>query len=535
MTDRIVSVPLATRELPEDVKVPAARISDSTESGRALLTGADAAAQRELLGLGTAAVTDADEYATAAQGAKADATEVEQVTLTAPLVYALPTGLPSGVVHRVTFTQDGAGGHTVTYGGQPVTVDLTAGASTAVEIWPGGRITYPGSPLAQIGTLVLPEAPRPGETVTLLASSATAIPAGVRWDSGGEPTIDVYDELILSFVWRGDAWLGTYGLPIPIPDTTAPTAGTLAASAVGETGWTLTVSGARDDRAVTGYSFDDGSGTFGAWQSAATLAVTGKTAGTTYTCRHKVRDAAGNESTGASIQVAPQLSMSSAILALTPTAYWQLDEASGTVATDSSGNGLHGEYVDAVTLGGPDGALFAGGHVAVPDSDLLSVAGSAAGFTIFAIASRPNASYGSRQFLVSKGGAGYEWSVEYTAAPNYVRTVVTSSVGNNIMGDRSNATIGSGWHAICSAIPPYVNGARIPCYRDSGTPVETTQSTISAGDPGNTTSPVWLGGRSDSADLWTGSIRHVAIFRRQLSDAEVGGLMTAARDNGLIP
>ena len=50
----------------------AATISDSTEAGRALLTAADAAAQRSALGLGTAATTAAIAYATAAQGTTAD-------------------------------------------------------------------------------------------------------------------------------------------------------------------------------------------------------------------------------------------------------------------------------------------------------------------------------------------------------------------------------------------------------------------------------------------------------------------------------
>ena len=47
-------------------------LSDSTTAGRALLTAADAVAQRTSLGLGTAATTAATDYATAAQGAKAN-------------------------------------------------------------------------------------------------------------------------------------------------------------------------------------------------------------------------------------------------------------------------------------------------------------------------------------------------------------------------------------------------------------------------------------------------------------------------------
>jgi hypothetical protein len=56
----------------ENRSLVATDISDSTSAGRALLTAADAAAQRTSLGLGTAATTASTDYATAAQGALAD-------------------------------------------------------------------------------------------------------------------------------------------------------------------------------------------------------------------------------------------------------------------------------------------------------------------------------------------------------------------------------------------------------------------------------------------------------------------------------
>lgn len=51
---------------------PVAQVSDSTTTGRALLTAVDAAAARTALGLGTAATTASTAYATAAQGTTAD-------------------------------------------------------------------------------------------------------------------------------------------------------------------------------------------------------------------------------------------------------------------------------------------------------------------------------------------------------------------------------------------------------------------------------------------------------------------------------
>lgn len=52
----------------ENRSLVATDISDSTTAGRALLTAADAAAQRTSLGLGTAATTNSTAYATSAQG-----------------------------------------------------------------------------------------------------------------------------------------------------------------------------------------------------------------------------------------------------------------------------------------------------------------------------------------------------------------------------------------------------------------------------------------------------------------------------------
>ncbi len=52
--------------------VSSATISDASAAGRAVLTAADQTAQRSAMGLGTAAVTAASDYATAVQGGKAD-------------------------------------------------------------------------------------------------------------------------------------------------------------------------------------------------------------------------------------------------------------------------------------------------------------------------------------------------------------------------------------------------------------------------------------------------------------------------------
>ena len=67
---------------------------------------------------------------------------VQQVLLSSNLAYTLPDDAPTNQVISVVFTQT-TGGHTVTYDGQPVTVDAAAGAQTEVELWPGGEVAYP--------------------------------------------------------------------------------------------------------------------------------------------------------------------------------------------------------------------------------------------------------------------------------------------------------------------------------------------------------------------------------------------------------
>jgi len=94
----------------------------------------------------------------------ANATEVEQVTLTEDLAYTLPAGVSPNRVHSVVFTQDATGGHTVTFGGTRINVDPAAGSSTEVEVWPGGMRAIPAS----------------GAPGAAMATSKASAPLGVR-------------------------------------------------------------------------------------------------------------------------------------------------------------------------------------------------------------------------------------------------------------------------------------------------------------------------------------------------------------------
>jgi hypothetical protein len=90
-------------------------------------------------------------------------------------------------------------------------------------------------------------------------------------------------------------------------DRTLPVAGTMASSAIGSTGFTLTVTGASDAGIgldAEPYRFStDGGVTWTEWQTSAVKVVTGLTTGTTYYTRHEVRDAEGNIKPGAIVSV----------------------------------------------------------------------------------------------------------------------------------------------------------------------------------------------------------------------------------------
>ncbi len=160
-------------------------------------------------------------------------------------------------------------------------------------------------------------------------------------------------------------------------DTTDPTAGTLGV-VMGSTTADLTVSGATDETALhaTPYAFTmDGGATWTAYQSGATYEYTGLTPETSHTFRHKVKDAAGNETLGTAVtdttDAAPAATTwDTAMSALSPSVWWKLDETSGTTIADSSGNSRHG------ALNGSGATLGVAGLVPGDDGTAITFTGS---------------------------------------------------------------------------------------------------------------------------------------------------------------
>ncbi|PFH07181.1 hypothetical protein BX598_1856 [Micrococcaceae bacterium JKS001869] len=320
--------------------------------------------------------------------------------------------------------------------------------------------------------------------------------------------------------------------PTPTPDTTAPVAGTLTVT-VTDVKADLTVSGASDDRGYVQYSFSkDNGSTWTGYQDGSTYTFTGLTASTAYTFKHRVKDGAGNPAIGAAVskttEAAPS-ALADSIKALAPVGYWKLNETSGAVAADSSGNGRHGSYSKAYTS---VGGYVSGSPVVIPDADAFSPHDSTDGFTVFVLA-RP-AQLSPRGFLVAKGDVGqYEWWID--SVNGAIRFTASTLAGDPLIEYASKAPVitTGAWNAVVAASAQPVSGGSAELFHNSSTPLETTKTTPVAGSSANGTNPVTIGIRSTATPLW-GQYAHVAIFRKKLTSAEIGGLMDAARTEGLI-
>lgn len=213
------------------------------------------------------------------------------------------------------------------------------------------------------------------------------------------------------------------------------------------------------------------------------------------------------------------------VLALTPIAYYQLAEASGTTATDSSGNAYHGAYTNAVPGGtgmgdSNTGATFDGTGDSI---DIHAMAGAFNGNAGSLVVWGKTSAWGDSALRalvsISTGGAGTNqvWIMK-SAALNTLTfqrsdsnddVVITSSA---LAGSTAYFCAGLTWSVAANAMKAYINGVQVGA---------TATGLVSAvGTPTATTTTIGASNTS-GADSWSGSLAHVAIFDRALSGAEV--------------
>lgn len=235
--------------------------------------------------------------------------------------------LPAGYVYTFRFAPDDADpGWTI--GPALVTVDtgiddlvtVTAAGVDSVNIGALDHGNQSGT-LTLAATIGLQEVTLTGDlAVTPTGPVGTSVMLAAHQDGTGGHALTFTDATLTVDGWTMpttgfalivfnhlySGWLASpAGVTLAAGDTTAPTAGTLAASAITSDGFTLTVTGAADETALAAlpyrFSTDNGT-TWSAWRSTPYVA-TGLAASTAYTCQHQTRDAAGNTSTGTSITV----------------------------------------------------------------------------------------------------------------------------------------------------------------------------------------------------------------------------------------
>ncbi|WP_336630024.1 MULTISPECIES: hypothetical protein [unclassified Microbacterium] len=159
------------------------------------------------------------------------------------------------------------------------------------------------------------------------------------------------------------------------PDTTAPTAGTLTV-VTSYTTADLTVTGAMDDVALHAapYAFSkDNGATWSAWQIDPTYQYTDLASSTSFTFRHRVRDAAGNVKTGAAVVKST---------ATPPTwTVWAQDDFTGSDGAIVGRNTPTGSRAWKAPTGGPYGyPSWADGQFARIASNKLSLGKAAEGW-----------------------------------------------------------------------------------------------------------------------------------------------------------
>ena len=497
---------------------------------------------------------------TAALGKIGETLAVRQVALTSNLIYTIPEGTPSGIVHRVVFTQDGTGGHTVTYGPDTLAIDTEPGASTLVEIWPGGSLVYPGGgsggypgggsggyPLQQVAlsgsshTLTVPAGaptdqdiaivltqPAQGGVAVTLGADIT-LGAGVTWDVDALPHAETVVVLrpraAGGWVVEG-CWLSVAGVPNTIVVPTAPTFTDLSGTAQD----TYTI----PSQAGVQYRVGGVVEAAGAHPATGTVTITAEAAtgyeigsGATTSWEFTYTDIT-------TIPVGTPATLAEAISDYGATGYWKLDEASGTTITDYSGNNNHGTLAGTAgtdyTLAAQNGYLefkTATGKITVPDHNGYSIPADGA-ITVFMLERR--ATLGGGRALINKTATNQgEWIMValwgVVAANLYTPTnqLISAKQSDNI----PTAAWCAHWTILRRPSDPmsypehYVNSATLSSgAADSGFP-----STNYV----NGTAPLNIGGGV------IGAVGEVAIFPWALTTAHIQKMLDLARAEGLIP
>jgi hypothetical protein len=233
-------------------------------------------------------------------------------------------------------------------------------------------------------------------------------------------------------------------------------------------------------------------------------------------------------------------SLFDAIMDLGPVGYWPLFETSGTTATDYSGNNYHGTYGSAVTLAdvaGPDGysyPTFSSSANSQVEVGHLSAFNLGNNLTVFALVRPTGSSFNAaNSSIVGKQQEWHLWATPDRLELNRFGTGAFSfsrGAYNHYLPKQNE------WDA-CLGIAPAERTDRGKVSKSNPKAVTGLWSTATGFFPN--VHPLRIGrhieNSSTTQGCWVGSIAHVAIFPKILTESEIEGLMTAAADVGWYP
>jgi RHS repeat-associated protein len=261
--------------------------------------------------------------------------------------------------------------------------------------------------------------------------------------------------------------------------------------------------------------------------------------------RLRVKIVATNASGGATTVYSNRngIDYESSVLSSSPTAYWRLNEASGSTATDDSGNGFTGAYPSGFTGYGATGAPIGASDAAVNATGLgtrtLSApydarlnARSFSLETWVNLSALPGDSGYARLISTCGGSGGFNLDVTtpYNSVPTFGFTVSTNSTPSRYIDDGTHVPETGRWYYIAATyddssqtLKLYVNGVQVTGrLQGSGSYVPSTTNGLNVGDcngeaGGIATAPVPLHGVVDE----------VAYYSHVLTASEVAEHATA--------
>lgn len=214
---------------------------------------------------------------------------------------------------------------------------------------------------------------------------------------------------------------------------------------------------------------------------------------------------------------------SDAVLAKNPYAYWRLNEVTGSVVLDSSGNNRHGSYLNSPTLGQP-GALAGAGNSAVRFN-----AGSFQNMTFPHIFGGPTWTNFTVEAWVNIAGTTNTFQV-LMSSPNqeFVRVIASDGPTDSLVfrgSGQSNLTTPtvsnlSGWNHLVMTVDS--TGQRF--YRNG----QLFSSSFSGGTAALQTNSLLIGGGYLGGFFMNGWLDEIAIYRSTLSQAQINQNFLAA-------